>query len=86
MKKPLGLIDGRIRQLQAMGLCDVSLLLASLLDNYLTDGQEILFDQNGIQLGFSSGMMPQECKQEFNNGLSGIDERFLFGLEGEMLI
>jgi len=89
-QKALTLVDGKISEAlisaSGIGLCDVSLFMASMFDNYLTNGQDILFDQNGIPLGMSSGMMPQACKAEYNNGLMGIDERFLYGLEGEMLI
>lgn len=85
MNKPIGLRSGKLTEINAIGLCDISLFMASWYDNQLVNGQDLLFDNNGIPLGNSAGMMPYECKAEYNNGLNGPDDLFLFGLEGEML-
>lgn len=93
--KPIILRNGLLTELpsgekldgiSSIGFCDISLLFVSLQENLLTDGINILSSQNGIPLGFSQGLIPNSCLNEYNNGLTNQDQQIIFGTEGEMLI
>lgn len=74
-------------QNQGLGFCDISLFVVGLFEVLLTDlFSENLSDQNGIPIGYGFAMMPNQCLNEYNSGLSDQDKKYIFGTEGEMLI
>lgn len=91
IKKVLTLQDGKktlidINEGGGLSLCDVSLFVTALWENLLLDqNTEFLSDQHGFPLGYSLGLLPEACLDEYNNGLTDQFGFYLFGTEGEML-
>lgn len=90
-KKVLSLVGGKKTLIDisegGLSLCDISLFMASMFEELLTDqNAEMLSDSAGFPLGASLGLLPEACQAEYDNGLSDQFGAYLFGTEGEMLI
>lgn len=92
-KKVISLVNGVFTEVLldeasgSLSACDISLLMASMFENYLVDPMsEILTDALGVPIGFELGIFPASCSSHYDDSLTNSEGNGLFGLEGELLI